>query len=86
MTRPKTEAVDTRHDDRHTFIFAAKKARLLAGIFGEAPTSFDEPGRPFEEMLVFEAAVPFGAVTVLRWVMGLTPEAQALAGADFLLR
>lgn len=69
------EAVDTRQDKRLTFIFAAKKAKLLAGIFCEAPASF-EAGRPLEEMLVFEAAVPF----VLRWVMGLTPEAQALAG------
>lgn len=64
-------AVDTRQDKRLTFIFAAKKARLLAGIFCEAPVSFD-----LDEMLAFEAAVPF----VLRWVMGLTPEAQALAG------
>lgn len=65
-------------------MLAAKKAKLLAGIFCEAPTSFDEAGRPLEEVLVFEAAVPFGAVTVLRWVMGLTPEAQALVGVDFL--
>lgn len=58
--------VDTRQAKRHTFMFAAKKAKVLAGIFCEAPASFDEPGSPLEDMLDFEAAVPFGAVTVLR--------------------
>lgn len=53
---------DTRHRRRRTFMFATRKVKLFAGIFCVALTSFEGTGGLFEDMVVFEAAVPFGWV------------------------
>lgn len=43
-------------------MFATRKVKLFAGIFCVALTSFEGTGGLFEDMVVFEAAVPFGWV------------------------
>jgi hypothetical protein len=69
MGTPKMEAFDMRCEKRHTFIFAARKARLLMGIFSVVFTSLDGTGGPLEDRELFGAGVPF--VEMGRWVTGL---------------